>query len=329
MTPGEVAGWKLRVWRCVAAARDVAWAKWEVERELERRFAAGRVRFVECGRSGLAVPYWVAIELPGERSTGVGIAVWRRRPLTRSEQRLLQVIGREALRALRALEQFGEAERRRWAVELHQGPAQELAGALVTLRLADSLFREDPEGAQKLLQEALGRVESAMRSVREAIRAFRNLREGTVTVAEALQRSWERVRPAAGARLHLELDRLDPLPPQVVEAVMTVACEAVTNAGKHSEADHVRVRIRRGRTDVTVEIDDNGRGFCARKRDQAFGLELMRECVEELGGCFAVERLIPRGTRIRAHVPLRSSRVKAAIPVGNPKGRHGDSRSAG
>lgn len=303
MTPAEFAARRLRIWQCAVLARDPHRARWDLEREFEREFGASRV-LIELGGSTHPHPAATSVRVRAEDGTRVGITLWRRPPLSAPETRWLRLLGREVAAALVAVREFGAAERRRWAVELHQGPAQDLAAALLALRAVRGLLARDHELARKLLRRSEKRVEEAVKAVRRAIRALREGREAPAGFTQAVRQTWDRLCPGAGARLELDVPPTDALPPHVTEVLTTVACEAVTNAVRHGGATHVRVRVRQASQAVTLHVTDNGRGLSSSRGEDSFGLRLMRDCVEALGGWLTVAQPAKGGTKVLARIPL-------------------------
>ena len=81
--------------------------------------------------------------------------------------------------------------------------------------------------------------------------------------------------------------------------------EAVSNAARHSGADEIRVRLRKGR-DLELRIEDDGRGFDVDEIGSLagrFGMVSMRERVQALGGTFTVVSRLPGGTSIEVTLP--------------------------
>jgi signal transduction histidine kinase len=84
--------------------------------------------------------------------------------------------------------------------------------------------------------------------------------------------------------------------------------EAFNNIAKHSGADEAKILVTRAENEITLSIEDNGRGFDLLKADgsrQGFGLTSMRERTELSGGSFRVDSEKGRGSRIRAAWPIR------------------------
>jgi signal transduction histidine kinase len=87
--------------------------------------------------------------------------------------------------------------------------------------------------------------------------------------------------------------------------------EAVNNARKHAEAEHIWVRLVAHSSEVViVEIQDDGVGFNIGAVDSDYenrgslGMVNMRERAEMLNGALQIDSEEGKGTRIRVWVPL-------------------------
>ena len=78
--------------------------------------------------------------------------------------------------------------------------------------------------------------------------------------------------------------------------------EALTNIVKHAgaRAAHVAVIVSAGA--VSIEVQDDGRGFAPGMRSSGFGLTGTRERVFLAGGTFTIDSG-ERGTLVRARLP--------------------------
>ena len=92
------------------------------------------------------------------------------------------------------------------------------------------------------------------------------------------------------------------LPAAVEVAAYRIGVAAMTNISRHARAGHATVRISVG-GDLQLEITDNGEGLPDAFR-AGVGISSMRERAAELGGHCTVEPALPRGTRVRATIPL-------------------------
>ena len=87
--------------------------------------------------------------------------------------------------------------------------------------------------------------------------------------------------------------------------VYRVAQEALSNAARHSEAEHVAVMLRRSAEDggVELEVSDDGRGFAFDESEGGLGIGGMRERALLVGGELTIESRPGRGTTVKLTVP--------------------------
>jgi signal transduction histidine kinase len=95
-------------------------------------------------------------------------------------------------------------------------------------------------------------------------------------------------------------------------AAYRIAAEAITNAGRHADATTCTVRLVPDRTDLLVEVADDGRGI-APDRQAGIGLLSLRERAEELGGRSEVTCPPAGGTVVRAWLPLTTVQTAGEV----------------
>ena len=98
------------------------------------------------------------------------------------------------------------------------------------------------------------------------------------------------------------------LPGDVELALYRLSQEAITNVVRHASASRVSVVLLHRYRDVTLLIEDNGRGFdpaeVTRNEHGGLGLSGMKERVGLMGGTCDVESAPGRGTTIRVRIQL-------------------------
>ena len=167
-------------------------------------------------------------------------------------------------------------DRRRMARDLHDGLAQELA---YISRNLDSAMEDGDEDAVRRLRPAVERAQFELRSAISALAPPGGQAVGTV-LAQAASQTAERFR------IGLDLDIVPDvrLSPTRAEALVRVACEAITNAAKHSGAARVSLRLERDGSQVRMQVADRGCGFDTSVPRSGFGLVSMRERIRSVGG---------------------------------------------
>ncbi len=209
-------------------------------------------------------------------------------------------------------------ERRRLAREIHDGIAQEIASLGYAV---DDLRRSAETPAQQRgldeLRSELSRVVSELRLSIFDLRS--DLLEGG-GLGSALSEYTRRVGTVSGLTVHLLIDETPTrLRVEAESELMRIAQEAITNARKHARARRLWVTCVVDPPSALLRVEDDGRGLAPGRRD-SYGLEIMRERVERLGGSLAIEERLGGGTRIEVVVGEPRGRVRAALSLGSPRG---------
>ena len=151
-------------------------------------------------------------------------------------------------------------------------------------------------------------VRDACYDVRESIDGLRTRPTGDLTTTAAAWISEFRQRSGIFTDFHA-MDGTVRLSAVVEAELMRILQEALTNVRKHAQAKQVRVNLQVKGSFAELIIEDDGRGF-KYKVDQDvghFGLRIMRERAERLGGTFQIETAPGKGTRVTALLPLHPS----------------------
>jgi signal transduction histidine kinase len=119
-----------------------------------------------------------------------------------------------------------------------------------------------------------------------------------VALADAVAEIAER------ARIELELDVVPgiQLSPTRSEALVRIACEAVTNAARHSGAGSVTLCLERDGSLVRLRVADSGCGFDPTVPGGGFGLIAMRERARSVGGELRICSAPGHGSEVHAAV---------------------------
>jgi len=181
-------------------------------------------------------------------------------------------------------------ERQRIACELHDGVAQELAYMARNLESLDAGTDED--GLDRL-RRAVERARVESRRVISAAAA-----PGSQEFEDALAEAVTEVAERYHVKLGLDLTSGIRLPAQRREAFVRIACEAVTNAARHSGADRVDLRLERDGSGVRLWVSDEGHGFDPADPGGGFGLISMRERAHSVGAELAVSSAPGHGSRV-------------------------------
>jgi signal transduction histidine kinase len=188
-------------------------------------------------------------------------------------------------------------ERRRLAREIHDGIAQELAslGYVVDDLAARARFLPDLEHDLKALRGELTRV---ITELRLSIFDLRSEVQSTTGLGSALSDYVRQVGAGSSLTVHLELDETTiRLPVDAETELLRIAQEAITNARKHANAQHLWVSCSVDPPRAVLRVEDDGGGLGAPRVD-SFGLEVMRERAERIGARLLVRNREGGGTQV-------------------------------
>ena len=201
-----------------------------------------------------------------------------------------------------------EEERSRLAREIHDGPAQVLANAILGLELCEQIARRSPEQ----LTDELARLKATMREGLLEVRRFQfDLRPSSLAdrgLLLTLRRYINEYRTFFKLNVDLQLpDRLPTLNKDEELQTFRIVQEGLQNVQKHARATIVMVRLEASDTVLTATIEDNGRGFLPQQTEATLlsgaGLRGMGERAASVGGDLLVESRPGAGTTITFSLP--------------------------
>jgi signal transduction histidine kinase len=197
------------------------------------------------------------------------------------------------------------AERNRLALDLHDAVSQKLFGLVLSAEAAATLLERDPAAAreqvaklQTLAQEALDELRSIVFELRppdlEKDGLPGALRKHVAMLGRLQQRE-------------IELDVDDALPSDAARdgEVLRIAQEALQNALRHANAEHVVLRLHSDTGRLVLEVADDGVGFepgGTGLRSWRLGLTSMEERAQRLGGRLELRSTPGAGTTVRLEV---------------------------
>ncbi|UZJ26440.1 GAF domain-containing protein [Rhodococcus antarcticus] len=201
-------------------------------------------------------------------------------------------------------------DRDRIARDLHDHVIQRLFALGLTVQSVASGLDDDPR-AQRL-HRVVTDIDDTIRQTRTSIFALRgSLGPATSTVRTRLLTVAAEVGPLLGCEPHLRfrgpIDAVVPEP--VVDDLVAVLREALTNAARHAGAEHVEVDLLASTTRLSLVVLDDGTGLGGATRRS--GLANLRCRAEQHGGTLLLEpgtetptRPHHEGTRLTWTIPL-------------------------
>ena len=195
-----------------------------------------------------------------------------------------------------------EEERTRVGRELHDSLGQHLAGTgLLAETVANHLEKEN-NTMQPTARKVVRLIDQGIELTREIARGLYSSEldgDGLFSALESLSRSVGKGQ----VKCEFEHSGKPPRSKELATQVYWVAREAVTNALKHGQPQHVRIHLRTTDDYLRLKVEDDGRGLSQSTREDGIGLKVMAQRAEIAGGRLRIEKAV-QGTVVHCEIPL-------------------------
>jgi PAS domain S-box-containing protein len=196
-------------------------------------------------------------------------------------------------------------ERNRLAQELHDTVAQALGYLNLKIGMTHTLLAENKvDTAKASLQELKGVISETYTDVREEIFYLRAKALSELSFMELLERYIDKYHRFYNLDIQL-LREAEPtsfqFSPEVTAQLIRIIQEALINVRKHARVNTATIRLGQENGAIRISIEDEGQGFDPAQSPEnrsSFGLLIMRERVESVGGSLEIESVPGRGTRV-------------------------------
>jgi len=223
------------------------------------------------------------------------------RLVARSEalRKLADVIHRRGM-------EHNERMLRRIGSDLHDGPAQHLALALLRLDelapLLENSAQEEPSTSNNALHTIRRATSDALKEIRHISSGLALPELQKISLTDALVIAVRAHQRATGTRVETVIGTLPGrLPLPITICLYRFAQEALNNAFRHAGGDGQRLSASYEGEMIAVEVADSGPGFVvdrAAMGGERLGLSGLRYRVESLGGSLQINSAIGRGARL-------------------------------
>jgi signal transduction histidine kinase len=260
-------------------------------------------------KDGTEFPVEIMLSPVGAATGGLVIAVIR--DITRrkkADEALHKSANRLKILSRRLIE-VQEAERRSLALELHDEIGQILTGLKLTLEMSARLPAEE---ASATIVKAQGLVNDLMARTRKLSLDLRPATLDHLGLLSALLSHIKQYSVQTQVSVQFKHSGLEGqrFPTEIETAAYRIVQEALTNVARHSGAGAATVQAFADRHSLTIQIEDEGKGFDTEttlSADNTSGLAGMRERASLLGGHFTIESHIGAGTRLTAEFDVRDN----------------------
>ncbi len=205
-----------------------------------------------------------------------------------------------------------EEARHKLARDLHDGPTQSIGAIAMRVNFARRLVQRDPNQAAEELFKIEELARRTTKEIRQMLFTLRPLVLESEGLIAALGQLSEKMLENHNQNVVIEAkeDVAENLEMGKQGVIFFIVEEAVNNARKHAEADHIWVRLRRKKDLLQLEIEDDGKGFDVdRVQDNyeqrgSLGMVNLHERTELVNGIIKIESNPGRGTKVSVTVPV-------------------------
>jgi signal transduction histidine kinase len=206
--------------------------------------------------------------------------------------------------------QAQEEERKTVARELHDQLGQSLSNALLSIESACGECSARRAGCDQIKDNIRGLIDEVRRMAWHV--------RPSILDDYGLERALERYVQETAKRVSFPIDYqcgASPdarrLPSQIEVTLYRIAQEAMTNVIRHAQPAQASVILLRQDHEVSLVVEDDGRGFdmasVEKASTPALGIIGMKERAALVGGAFAMDSQPGKGTTLRVRIPLPSS----------------------
>lgn len=222
---------------------------------------------------------------------------------------------RKALQA--QILRIAEERQRRIGQELHDDVQQKLTGlGLMAKHVVDGLAAQAKREVRLSESESFSQLQSVAAQVATEIRETNEhiylLAQGLVPVqvdAEGLRAALDQLASRTNKLYHVTCRFHCEHPVAITDSFVAthlfrIAQEAVQNALKHSQADHIEIHLEKDNGDIVLRVLDNGVGIDDKHVSSAgMGLRIMAYRAGLIGATLKIERAEPRGSSVTCRMP--------------------------
>jgi two-component system, NarL family, sensor kinase len=199
-------------------------------------------------------------------------------------------------------------ERNRIGQELHDGLGQMLSAVRMNISALQQKTSLNEESKKELVDFAIESVDKAFYELRDI---SHNLAPSVLAekgLTGALKDLSNQVNQSKHLQMNFEVYGMNGSLDTLIENTLYRASqELLTNAIKHAKATTFSVQLVKSNTEITLMVEDNGKGFAI---DQTLilpggGLNNIRSRVENLNGQVFIDAMENRGSIVTIVIPIK------------------------
>jgi signal transduction histidine kinase len=227
----------------------------------------------------------------------------QKRKSLEEKQVLLNKINRHQEDLVHALVNGQEEERKRIATELHDGLGSLLSTVKLNLDTYETKLKSEQDRSDLL--KSIAMVDEVCADLRTI---SHNMMPGVLVklgLVSAIKDHVEKVNAAGTLKIQFEAHGIDQRLSETTEiALFRIVQEATNNIVKHAAATRASIQLIRHEDQLTIMIEDNGKGFDKKKTERSgLGLKSIESRIAYLGGKVIFDTQPGKGTSVIIELP--------------------------
>ncbi|GAA0821365.1 MULTISPECIES: sensor histidine kinase [Clostridium] len=211
-----------------------------------------------------------------------------------------------------------ELERQRIAREIHDGPAQYIANAMMRVDFCKVVVKKDLEKGINELDDLKSNIRMALKEVRGIIYDLRPLHLEELGLMDAIKDMINIISVENDVKIDMIVDESSYEVEKIMQiAIYRIMQEILNNIKKHSKAKYVDIKINYIKDYIYIYIQDDGIGFNVqetlintKQKGNRYGLIGIFERVKQLRGKIEVKSSKGEGTIYKIRLPINRKVIR-------------------
>ncbi len=197
-----------------------------------------------------------------------------------------------------------EIEKQRIARDLHDSPIQVLTNCIHKVELCSKVIDIDPIRAKLELEILSNTIRSTINEMRSIIFDLRPMAFDDLGFEITLERIITQIKNDCKMNIDIKYSGVKRKINSITGlTIVRLIQEACNNSVKHSMGKNINISFEYKEDYINIDIEDDGKGFDLSKKNDGFGLSIMRERVYLLEGKFDIKSG-DKGTKISIIIPI-------------------------
>ncbi|WP_413374561.1 histidine kinase [Alkalihalobacillus sp. 1P02AB] len=196
-------------------------------------------------------------------------------------------------------------ERQRLARDLHDAVSQQLFAISMMMAAIKQGTSEQPDALKKQVELVESMANAAQAEMRALLLHLRPAHLEGKELKDAVEQLFIELEQKQKIKVESEIQVEGKIPKGIEEQLFRLTQEALSNILRHAKASKIEFHLRKIRQELKVKIIDDGIGFnFAEVQQGSYGLQTMKERMNEIGGTLQIISIPNKGTQIEAKIPI-------------------------